>query len=205
MSLDALKNKDYTLIIDRSGSMSETDMPGGKSRWDAAQEGTFAIAKKLEEFDPDGITLYTFAGSFKRYDNVTGAKVKDVWAEFSPMGSTGLAEVLKDAIGNYFQRKTKGETKENGDLIVVVTDGVPNDEAAVVNEIVAATKKMDKDEELSISFIQIGGDPGATRFLKHLDDGLTAKGAKFDIVDTKTHVEIENMPMSEVLLAAITD
>jgi hypothetical protein len=35
-----LENRDYTLIIDRSSSMSTLDQPGGKSRWAAIQEST---------------------------------------------------------------------------------------------------------------------------------------------------------------------
>ena len=29
-----LENRDYTLIIDKSGSMSTNDQAGGKSRWE---------------------------------------------------------------------------------------------------------------------------------------------------------------------------
>ena len=36
-----------------------------------------------------------------------------------------------------------------------------------------------QDPELSISFIQIGSDRDATKFLQKLDDGLQKKGAKY--------------------------
>lgn len=64
---------------------------------------------------------------------------------------------------------------------------------------------MERDEEIGVQFLQIGGDPGATAFLKDLDDGLVAKGAKFDIVDTKTADEMENMTITDVLLSALSD
>jgi hypothetical protein len=67
-------NRDYTLILDKSGSMSVADQ-GGKSRWCYAQESTLALARKCDQLDPDGITLYTFSGRFKRYDNVTASQV----------------------------------------------------------------------------------------------------------------------------------
>ncbi|MHC5719514.1 MAG: hypothetical protein ACYTX0_47580, partial [Nostoc sp.] len=70
-----MSDRDYTLIIDKSGSMSTPDQVGGKSRWEIAQESTLALARKAEQFDPDGITVYVFAGRFKRYDDVTSAKV----------------------------------------------------------------------------------------------------------------------------------
>ncbi|HEY9650313.1 MAG TPA: VWA domain-containing protein [Coleofasciculaceae cyanobacterium] len=200
-----LEQRDYTLIIDKSGSMSVRDQASGKSRWDIMQESTLALASKCEEFDPDGITIYLFSGRFKRYDNVTSDKVVQIFRENEPSGRTDLATVLQDAIANYFQRKSNGQTKENGETILVVTDGEPDDRKAVMKVIIEASRQMDRDEELAISFIQIGTDPQATKFLKILDDELQGAGAKFDIVDTVTIDDMEDMTLKDVLLNAIVD
>ncbi|MGL5197197.1 MAG: vWA domain-containing protein [Chroococcales cyanobacterium] len=200
-----VENRDYTLIIDKSGSMSIPDQPGGKTRWEVAQESTLALARKCEEFDPDGITIYLFSGRFQRYDNVTAAKVAQIYQENEPMGRTNLAAVLQDAVNQYFQRKSSGQTKPNGETILVVTDGEPDDRKAVMEVIIKATRQMDRDEELAMSFIQVGNDSQATRFLKALDDDLQGVGAKFDIVDTMTMDEMEETPLKEVLLRAIVD
>lgn len=200
-----VENRDYTLIIDKSGSMSIPDQPGGKTRWAVAQESTLALARKCEEFDPDGITIYLFSGRFQRYDNVTAAKVDQIYQENEPMGRTNLAAVLQDAVNQYFQRKSSGQTKPNGETILVVTDGEPDDRKAVMEVIIKATRQMDRDEELAMSFIQVGNDAQATRFLKALDDDLQGVGAKFDIVDTITMDEMEETPLKEVLLRAIID
>jgi hypothetical protein len=64
---------------------------------------------------------------------------------------------------------------------------------------------MERDEELAVSFIQIGKDAGATRFLKALDDELTRAGAKFDIVDTITLDDMEDLSIAEILMNAIED
>ena len=200
-----VENRDYTLIIDKSGSMSIPDQPGSKTRWEVAQESTLALARKCEEFDPDGITIYLFSGRFQRYDNVTAAKVAQIYQENEPMGRTNLAAVLQDAVNQYFQRKSSGQTKPNGETILVVTDGEPDDRKAVMEVIIKATRQMDRDEELAMSFIQVGNDAQATRFLKALDDDLQGVGAKFDIVDTITMDEMEETPLKEVLLRAIID
>src|SRR5919202_5417650 len=100
-----LGQRDYTLIIDKSGSMSIRDQVGDKSRWAVMQESTFALASKCEQFDPDGITVYLFSGRFKRYENVTSSKVLQIFQENDPSGTTDLAGVLKHATDNYFQRK----------------------------------------------------------------------------------------------------
>ncbi|MBD2385040.1 vWA domain-containing protein [Cylindrospermum sp. FACHB-282] len=200
-----LENRDYTLIIDKSGSMATPDQKGGRSRWLAAQESTLALANKCEQFDPDGITIYVFSGRFKRYENVTTSKVAQIFQENDPSGTTDLAGVLKHATDDYFQRKTASKTKANGETILVVTDGEPDDRKAVMKVIIEASRRMDRDEELAISFIQVGTDAQATRFLKVLDDELQSAGAKFDICDTVTMEDMEDMSLSEVLLNAITD
>ncbi|MDZ7959562.1 MAG: VWA domain-containing protein [Aulosira sp. DedQUE10] len=200
-----LENRDYTLIIDKSGSMATPDQKGGRTRWVAAQESTLALASKCEQFDPDGITIYVFSGKFKRYENVTSAKVAQIFRENDPSGTTDLAGVLKHATDDYFQRKAAQKTKPNGETILVVTDGEPDDRKAVMRVIIEASRQMDRDEELAISFIQVGTDANATRFLKVLDDELQGAGAKFDICDTVTMEDMEDMSLSEVLLNAIND
>ncbi len=200
-----VEDRDYTLIIDKSGSMSTNDQIGGKTRWDAAQESTLALARKCEEIDPDGITVYLFSGRFRRYDNVTSDKVSQVYQENEPMGRTDLASVLQDALNNYFQRKAAGEAKANGETILVITDGEPDDYKSVMRIIIEASRQIDRDEELGISLIQVGKDAKATQFLKALDDQLESAGAKFDIVDTITIEDMEDTTLAEVLLNAITD
>jgi vWA found in TerF C terminus len=200
-----LENRDYTLIIDKSGSMSTKDKPGGLSRWQIMQESALALANKCEELDPDGITVYLFSGKFKRYDNVTAAKVGTIFQENDPSGRTDLAAVLADAVNSYFQRKAAGQIPANGEIILVVTDGEPDDRKAVMDVILATTQKLDRDEELAISFIQVGTDETATKFLKILDDDLGRAGAKFDIVDTITMNDMEDLTLKEVLLSAISD
>ncbi|NES24006.1 MAG: VWA domain-containing protein [Symploca sp. SIO3E6] len=200
-----VEERDYTLIIDKSGSMSTQDQPGGISRWETVQESTLAVARKCEEFDPDGITVYLFSSRFRRYDNVTSDKVVQIFQENDPMGRTDLSGVLKDATDDYFKRKVAGQTKLNGETILVITDGEPDNRKDVMKVIIEASRQIDRDEELAISLIQVGKDAMATRFLKALDDDLQSAGAKFDIVDTVTLDDMENMTLAEVLLNAIID
>jgi Mg-chelatase subunit ChlD len=200
-----MQDRDYTLIIDKSGSMSTPDQAGGRSRWETAQESTLALARKCEQFDPDGITVYLFSSRFKRYDNVTSSKVAQIFQENDPMGTTNLAAVLKDATNHYFQRKAAGQTKPGGETILVITDGEPDDRKAVMVAIVEASRQMERDEELGISMIQVGNDSTATQFLKALDDQLQGVGAQFDICDTITIDDMADLTLAEVLMNAIED
>lgn len=200
-----MKDRDYTLIIDKSGSMSTPDQQGGKSRWEIAQESTLALARKCEQFDPDGITVYVFSGKFKRYDDVTASKVAQIFQENDPAGTTNLAFVLQNAVDSYFKRKAASQTKPQGETIIVVTDGEPDDRRAVFEGIINASRQMERDEELAITFIQVGSDPQATKFLKALDEQLQGVGAKFDICDTVSLDDLEDMSLTDVLLNAVSD
>lgn len=71
--------------------------------------------------------------------------------------------------------------------------------------IIKAANKILDDPELSISFIQIGSDHDATKFLQKLDDGLQKKGAKFDIVDTLTAEKMKGMSFAELVRNSIYD
>ncbi|MBE9196668.1 VWA domain-containing protein [Synechocystis sp. LEGE 06083] len=196
--------RDYTLIIDKSGSMSIIEPKFQKSRWELVQESTLALARKCDQLDDDGITVYTFSGKVRRYDNVNASKVEQIFQENEPVGGTNLTAVLQDAINNFLQRK-KSNQAQIGETILVITDGEPNDRRSVFEIIIQASKCLDADEELAISFMQIGNDPSATKFLQALDDQLMEVGAKFDIVDTVTFDEMEDLTLTEVLLNAIED
>lgn len=199
-----LDKRDYTLIIDKSGSMSNTERSTNKSRWEIVKESTLALARKCDQLDADGITVYVFSGKFKRYDNVSAAKVEQIFQENEPMGGTNLTAVLQDAVNSFFQRKKLNQIKA-GETIIIITDGEPDDRRSVFEVIIEATRRLTSDEELALSFIQVGNDSSATDFLKALDDKLMSIGANFDIVDTITLSDMEDMTLSEVLLSAIND
>lgn len=202
----ALLNRDYTLLVDRSGSMGDAAVTGQrKSRWEAAKEGAVAVARKINELDPDGITVYTFANHFKRQDNVGPDAVAQLFASQEPNGGTNLAGTLSDAIENYFGRKKSGKAQPNGESFLVVTDGCPDDEEAVVKVITKAAARIDSAKEMSITFIQVGQDAHARDYLKRLDDDLESEGAKYDIVDVITMDDIGDKSLTQVLSDAITE
>ncbi len=209
-----LAGRDYTLLLDRSGSMALKDQPGGRSRWSVARESVQALAARCEELDPDGLTLYLFASRFRRYDAVTADRVASIFLENEPCGGTDLAGVLAHAFECHFERRRarSGQRSagaaaggKSGETLLVVTDGEPDDPKAVMRTLVEATRRLERDEQLAVSFVQVGGDPRARRFLKVLDDDLQRAGARFDICDTVTLDEMEELGLTEVLLRAIHD
>ena len=58
---------------------------------------------------------------------------------------------------------------------------------------------------MGITFIQVGADVQASKFLKALDEKLQDVGAKFDICDTITLDDMEDLTFAEVLMNAVSD
>jgi hypothetical protein len=198
-----LSNRNYVLVVDKSGSMAE---PVGRSkplsRWDSMQEYVSAVTRKCCQLDADGIDVYFFGTKFTKFENVTVDMADGLFKKNSPMGGTDFVPVLTDVFNKHF-------SGNKPTTVLVVTDGAPSDgidgQKALAKLLVATANKLEADTDLAVQFIQIGEDPDAAKFLKKLDDDLQGAGAKFDIVDTKTCDDLENMDLEAVLLAAIND
>lgn len=188
---------DFIIALDASGSMAadSTRYPG-KSRWEEAQETIFGIASALGRIDDDGLDIVVFGGSVAVHEGVTAAKVSDIFASRGPGGGTPLTEAL-DAIVS----KQKASGKKT--VAIVFTDGEPDNRASVKATIIAAANALEKDEDLTFLFVQIGTDPGATKFLEALDDDLTE--AKFDIVDAVPAQVAETLDPIALINKAIND
>ncbi len=193
-----LTEYDFIFVTDKSGSMGEEDCPGNKSRWTYVQETAIQFARDLAKIDSDGLGMVFFSGSsIVKEDGVGVDRIKEMFANNRPGGSTPLAEALTAAL----ELAGKSDKK---DFIVVFTDGVPDDKAAAAKVIIDASNKQDTDDALTFLFIQVGHDAGAAAYLRTLDDDL--KGAKFDIVDAKTMAEAEKFSsVADLVLHAIND
>jgi len=203
-TIESLKNRDFSLLIDKSGSMQTKDTTCG-SRWNAAKEFTQSVAAKMQELNPEGFRLTLFNSSHKTYSKATPTTVDQAWAENEPIGGTDLAAALESELHDYFQDREQGKAKPNGKIITVVTDGRPDNEEAVARVIKNATLKVHNEEEVGILFLQIGNDQHAADFLERLDSGLEKEGAKYDIVNFKTTEQMSNTTLSEAFLDALND
>lgn len=103
---------DYSIIIDKSGSMSGTN-------WKDCKAAVKLLAPVVTSQDDNGITLYFFSSTYKTYNNVkTSAKVMTLFDENVPSGTTELSTVLSDAL--------RPDTVNKSETILIITDGIPN-------------------------------------------------------------------------------
>ncbi len=200
-----LQERDYTLIIDKSEDMSIATTLSPTTVWSIIKDATIAIADECEKFDLDGLTFYLYAEDYQRYHGLSKEKIEEILSQTQLSGSAKLYEVLNDALNQYFSRRSLGYSKPQGETFIVITASRPLDEKKVEQTIIEASLQMNNDEELGISFIQVGGDPQLGQFLQKLDDDLLSMGAKFDICDTITIEKIDASLLAEVLLKALID
>lgn len=193
-----LSEYDFVLVFDKSGSMSEDDMPGKRTRWEAMQESALAFARDIAKIDDDGLGIVLFGGSsVVAKDGCDVSAIKDIFGANRPGGGTPLHLALTEAF------KLAGKSSKK-DFIVVFTDGVPDDKDAAAAVIKKQANSQETDDACTVLFIQVGYNKEAATYLKSLDDDL--KGAKFDIVDAKTMEEAEQFgSTAELIIAAIND
>lgn len=189
-----LSTFDTVFVIDDSGSMS------GRS-WREVREALGAITPICTSHDPDGIDVYFLnhnsraAGSGSEapggYTNIRdAAQVQRLFESVSPSGATPtgnrLQSILKPYMASLTRRQDNMETVKPMNIIVI-TDGCPTDDPESI--IVHHARKLDQLEapphQVGIQFFQVGKEPGASRALRELDDGLAELGIR-DMVDTVT-------------------
>mmetsp|Transcript_65819 Transcript_65819/g.176008 ORF Transcript_65819/g.176008 Transcript_65819/m.176008 type:complete len:298 (-) Transcript_65819:60-953(-) len=207
-------SRDYTIIIDQSGSMGasdETDVSedmvvmlgdqfkAGRQRmslWNQAGIAAAFLAEHAVEVDPDGISLIFFSNSVTTYENVKSAKqVLDLFRSRRPGGGTALTGALAEAL--------QPDTMGRAETVLVITDGAPNNQAGVEHTIVSAARQLCRDQDLAITFLQVGSASGATRFLEHLDDNLEKQYGIFDIVDTMSQKQMAGKTFLQIIESGI--
>ena len=237
MALSLKKGRDlskYDLIacIDISGSTSGTDTASGQSRLDDSRKLTRELVREMDQIDTDGVTVHFYDDQHEVHDNTTFAKGEPLLKAVKPRGSTDTAGAIKRHIdkyldkrlgkaavpgtkGGFFSKGTPGTPAVPADpstkpiIIVVITDGEPNDKEAVVKVIVDATVRLEaaglKRDALGISFIQIGRNKPATDWLNELNNNLKPKGAKMDIVNCLTIEDCDGLTTTQILEKALDD
>lgn len=209
MATNLLHDRDYVIILARSGASREQNHPLYE-HWLAAQASLIDLAKKCQELDSDGLTVYEASTPLWKYENTDVKRLAEILQRQNTtpdpanLIKISLQEALSDALSDYFKRKASPKAKK-GAIIVVVIDEKQEDGKLLAETIINTANKVAKDEEIGISFIQIGEDVETREFLTYLDNNLQQVGAKFDIVDTKFWQEIKRSSIVQFLIGAIND
>lgn len=211
VKLENLKAYDVIVFIDASHSMAIADC-GGQSRWQWCKEQTVNLSKVLKmQKVPlgDHLKMVAFSDNFKVYPDVNWDSVSRFFESNKPSGNTDMNRAIKSELGQYFAaRKSLTSLKSGGTsrpiLIAMITDGLPDRPLALKETIIEATKQMTESDQIAITFLQVGTDLKATRYLQELDECLVGRKAVHDIVTTKTFEQINRSGLVSALLQSVS-
>ncbi|CAM9236409.1 unnamed protein product [Ectocarpus sp. 8 AP-2014] len=178
--------RQYAVLIDRSGSMGWSD--DSTTRWETARKAVEKIVEKCFVYDTDHkVPVYLFDDKVEFVGECTdSSQVVSIFNNYQPRGTTDLAQCLEVAMEEYAGRKRSNFETCPGSTFIVVLDGSTDDNDAVKRVLKKfadpANKYCENHTQIAVSFLQVGRDPGASAFLKELDEGFAGTP---DIVDTK--------------------
>jgi len=197
-NLELNKGDQFLFAIDVSGSMASTDCPGGQSRINFSKEQVKTFAQEAAKYDPDGADYYTFGHEVTPYLNQTADQaVALIDSLKASEGSTDTAGVIRAMWKRAQELRTNGVTENI--VAMIITDGAPNDQEAVKEELRGIANSLPDGEGFGVIFLKVGNDTGVAQFLADIDDNLNAA---HDIVDVKNLVEVNFL---EAFVGAVHD
>ncbi len=202
-----LNFRDYTMIFDKSTSMNKVDTLNGLSRWKIVSELAEGVGEKVCKLDPDGVDIRLFSTpdptnpNKHYYPNSTVDKIRQIFQEIEPWGTTGLAEVLQTELDSFFAQRDTGRMKLNGRMIIVFTDGDADNKQEVKRVLVNASLRLRQNDKLTLVIFPVGTDPSLAKFLNELDTDLVKNnGAARDFVEIMNMKDVEQQGLNQVLM-----
>ena len=221
--MSQIANYDVIVFIDSSRSMSRSLSPEtrwtekpryelpegiapGQSKWQWCAEQTENLSKQLEDnfknHPDDHLKVVMFSDKSTEYKDVDLRSVPTFFANNHPYGNTNANAALRAQLHEYFAKRDTNKDSVRPLLVAFITDGAPDDPFALRQTIIDATKKMQNPDEIAITFLQVGIDPSAGKYLRELDCGL-GSSAKYDIVTTKSFSQLNQTGLAVALLDAV--
>ncbi len=192
------------LVVDESGSMLRRDCPGGVSRWEWCGEQLSDLSRQLSPYVQHGFTLTTFSSDYEVLKNATSDDVIERFEKHPSSVGTRLSLPLNSRFKHFFETR---QSSSKPVLIVVITDGMPHPRAEpglVIDSLIAASKRLKNDKELTVAILQIGHDSQEGKlFVKEIDDDLVNRGARYDIVRSLQFEELERVGLVNALVSLV--
>lgn len=208
--LELLRSHDVVVIQDRSSSMGDKEhFPvsgrGSRkmSRWKWCLSQAVDLTRQTARIPGGRITLVLFSSQYDVYENVTLQQVPYIFARNKIFIGTKIVPPLADQLDRYFQRRDAGTAKPL--VIAIITDAIPQDDDDLKDLIVETTHRMRNPDEITITILQVGSEEDGQALLRKLDHRMVRKGAKFDIVKTKTFPQVLQAGLTRSLIEAIED
>jgi hypothetical protein len=164
------------LLIDHSGSMNGGlgIGPYDLSRWAWCRNQITDFSRFCGDKLRGGITLIPFNDSFEVHEHASEKDLEEVFTTIVPSGETDICTPLAAAIDSHL---SDPDHEQKPVLIVVLTDGLPNQGGSLSKLIAQATSALRSHNEMNITFLTVGQAPEGDELIERLDNDLTRPGS----------------------------
>lgn len=190
-----LKESNFAILVDASGSMDNSVDSSGKSRWKWCSENISDFADVAESIAGRKIMLVPFNDKYDIRRNCNSESIRALFEQEVARGGTNIAAPLEAVIKEYLASKSPEPL-----IVAVITDGEPTVGPDVGQTIRDLTQRMSGPKQVKLVFFCIAADYGAERLMTHLDFDLYREGAKYDIVSSFKFGELQRIGLAKALL-----
>lgn len=192
------------VLVDRSDSMKAGlgIGPGDISRWTWCEQQVKDLTKFCQGKLAGGITIIPFNDVYQVLPNCSSKDLEYMYDNVIPEGSTNIYNPLQAVISEQLRTPAADRVPM---LIIILTDGLPNQGDPLDSLIMDATKKIDSPTDLIITFFQIGKTLESDELLERLDKELVSSGASMDIVKCRYFEELLSIGLKQAMLDSVED
>lgn len=194
-----VKGHNVILGVDRSGSMDTADCEG-QTRYNYLGEKMVAFVGAAVESAAGGqVTALFFSNEVQQTTLKSGADAETALRNHHTGGGTATQKVLEAAF------KFAQQTPNVPAMFFLATDGIPDNEDAVDQEIVSITKRIKNPEDFRVMVLTVGKRTDhIIKWLEHLDADLGGLGAQYDIVGQNNLNEVTFQEAAAELIKSTT-
>lgn len=200
--LKKLRDIKVVILLDRSKSMEDmhAGVPGDISKWMWCKEQIDNVYLATDRVLEGGFDIHLFSDRVETKTGVTLFDLRQVFDGARPRGEhKDIGTPLQGVLQDYFSRR---KAKSKPCIVVVITDGIENIGPPLQEVLIEASKKMTRQGEVIVTFLQVGESITAEELFDDLDRNLVAKGAKYHMVEYKPFAELRNRGVLHELLQA---
>jgi len=171
------------IVVDDSMSMQEGNL------WEQAREALAGIVDIANQYGSKGADIHFMHSDDYAPNMQVKSEVIGLFNRVLPEGDdTPTGAKLGQVIDHYLPLVEHERSTHEPITILVITDGLPTDQADLERVIVDAAHRLDrhhvKQDMFGIQFVQIGTDPAAAELLHSLDNHLVNRYKIRDMVDS---------------------
>lgn len=203
--LKTIANCDVTIMLDRCATMADNHAgcPGDLTKWIWCKQQVDNLFLATNRVLDDGFRLVLFNDTFQVRKGVTLWELKDFFARTKPDGARkNISSPIASVLDDYFRSKT---ATSKPCLIIVLTDGIQNVGEPLQDVLIEASKRMTRQGEVVVAFMQIGESLHAEELFDDLDRNLQAKGSRFHIAQYKPFSELRNKGLVWEVVSTVTE